>query len=425
MDSVDALVDHLFRREAGRMVSALVRLYGPRNLSRAEDVVQDVLCRALEVWKFRGVPDNPSAWLMKCAKNRVVDLIRRDQTARSFASMFADEAQQAAEQPSDAAAEAFLDSELIKDDQLRMMFSCCDPRISEESQVALVLNILCGFSIDEIAAAYFASSDAIEKRVIRGKKVLAGSTHLFELRKEEVEDRLPAVLRALYLLFNEGYHGANPELAVRSELCREAIYLLMLLLEHRLGNTPATYGLGALMLLLAARVPARINSRGNLISLEHQDRAQWDVALLSKGHEFLERSAQGSSVSEYHIEAAIAAIHGTASDTLNTDWGAVVSLYDSLLSLRPSAIVALNRAIAVGQHRGPAPALEAIRGIANKEQLAEYPFYWAALAEFELRLCRASIAQQHFVKACALARNPAEKDFFNRRLQESRARKES
>src|SRR5215475_15056356 len=203
------LGDHLFRQEAGRMVAALTRIFGVHNLALAEDVVQDAFCRALEVWKFRGVPENPSAWLMATARNRAIDVLRRERTARTFAPELGRLLE--SEWTLVPLVDELLSAPAINDDLLRMMFSCCHPRLSEEAQVALVLHILCGFGVNEIANAFLSSQAAIEKRISRGKKVLARSKRLFDISGiEDFSARLPAVQRALYLLFNEGYHGASP-----------------------------------------------------------------------------------------------------------------------------------------------------------------------------------------------------------------------
>ena len=245
--------DHLFRREAGRMVATLTRIFGVHNLALAEDVVQDAFCRALEVWKFRGVPENPSAWLMATAKNRALDVLRRERTARTFAPELGRLLD--SEWTLAPTVVELFGSHAIKDDQLRMMFSCCHPRLPEEAQVALVLHYLCGFTVNEVANAFVSSHAAIEKRISRAKKVLAGSRKLFDVANaNDFSARLPAVQRALYLLFNEGYHGASTESAVRADLCREAMRLAALLLEHPLGARPATYALAALMCLHAARL---------------------------------------------------------------------------------------------------------------------------------------------------------------------------
>ena len=407
--------DHLFRREAGRIVATLTRIFGVQNLALAEDVVQDAFCRALEVWKLRGIPENPSAWLMATAKNRALDVLRRERTARTFAP----ELRRLVESEwtlAPAVEELFL-PHAIKDDLLRMMFSCCQPELPEEAQVALVLHILCGFTVSEVAGAFVSSHAAIEKRISRAKKVLAGSQRLFDVSDPgDFAERLPVVHRALYLLFNEGYHGASPESAVRAELCQEAMRLAALLLDHPPAATPATHALCALMCLHAARLPARVDASGELRSLFEQDRSRWDAHLVAEGERLLERSAAGPELTEYHVEAAIAWVHTTAHGAEDTDWAVIVSLYDQLMAIRPSPVIALNRAIAVAQRDGPQRGLDEIRAIARSDRLARYPFYHAALGEFEFRNGRQELAREHFVAALALARNPMERQFFEHRI---------
>ena len=407
--------DTLFRRDAGRMVAALTRIFGIHNLALAEDVVQDAFCRALEVWKIRGVPESPSAWLMKTAKNRALDALRRERTARTFAPELGRLLE--SEWTLVPTVEELLGPTAIKDDQLRMMFSCCHPRLAEQAQVALVLHLLCGFSVGEIASAFLSNHSAVEKRITRAKKVLAGSKRLFELTDRDFSRRLSAVQRALYLLFNEGYHGASPESAVRVELCREAMRLALFLVEHPQASTPSTRALYALMCLDAARLPGRVDASGNLSSLFDQDRSRWDATLISQGQKFLERSATGSELSEYHIEAAIAWIHASAPRVEDTNWENIVALYDQLMVIRPSPVVALNRAIAVAQYAGPERGLEEIHSIQNKDRLARYPFYAATLGELEHRRENYEIAHAHFQAALALARNPMERRFLEQRLE--------
>jgi RNA polymerase sigma factor (sigma-70 family) len=406
--------EHLFRREAGRMVAALTRIFGVHNLALAEDVVQDAFCRALEVWRLRGVPENPSAWLMATAKNRAIDVLRRERTARTFAPELGRLLE--SEWTLVPTVAEFFAAHSIKDDQLRMMFSCCHPRLPEPAQVMLVLNLSCGFSSPEIAGAFLSGQAAIEKRITRAKKVLAGSKKLFDLADRDFGARLSAVQRALYLLFNEGYHGAGSESAVRAELCREAMRLADLLLEHRMTSTPATHALAALMYLHAARLPARVGTSGDLTSLFDQDRSRWDADLIAKGQALLDRSATGAEVSEYHIEAAIAWVHASARRAEDTNWERIVTLYDTLMTIRPSPVVALNRAIAVAQAEGPERGLEEIRNIADRERLTAYPFYAAALGELELRSGRPDKAREHLKTAVALARNPMERRYLEQRV---------
>ena len=409
-------LDHLFRHESGRLVAALTRVFGFHNLALAEDVVQEALCRALEVWKHHGVPDNPSAWLLTTAKNQAVDVLRRERTARTFAPEITRLLE--SEWTFRPTIEAAFGPHAIQDDELRMMFSCVDPRLSQEAQVGLMLHILCGFSVNEVANAFLCSAAAAEKRITRAKKVLATSTTLFELTStEDFRFRLSAVHRALYLLFNEGYHGANPKAAVRVELCREAMRLTTLLREHPLAATPPTLALLALMCLHGARMPSRLDESGSLSLLADQDRSQWNTGLIAQGQQLLEDSAGGDDVSEYHVEAAIAWCHSSAPTAQATNWQQVIALYDMLMLLRPSPVIALNRALAIAQHAGAEAGLTAIQAITGKERLSTYPFYPMALGELQLQCGRREVAYQHFTAALQLARNPTEQRFMESRIQ--------
>jgi predicted RNA polymerase sigma factor len=402
------------------MVAALTRVFGVHNLALAEDVVQDALCRALEVWKLRGVPDNPAAWLMATAKNRALDLVRRERTARTFAPELG--WLLSSEWTTAPVVAGLFGPDEIADDQLRLMFSCCHPRLAEEVQVALILNILCGFGVAEIAGAFLSTKAAIEKRLTRGKKVLAGSKNLFDLTNAgDFSARLAAVQRALYLLFNEGYHGAGETSTVRVELCEEAMRLTAMLLRHSRAGTPASQALAALMCLNAARLPGRIDSTGDLLPLAQQDRSLWDHQLIADGQRLLADSAVENEVSEYHLEAAIAGVHAEAKRAEETRWDLIVMLYDQLLGVRPSPVVALGRAVAIAEHEGPERGLEEIRAMADGDRLAKYPFYPAALGELELRCGRRERAADYFRAALALARSPMERRFFEQRLRTSLA----
>ena len=397
------------------MVAVLTRIFGFHNLALAEDVVQDAFCRATEVWPYRGVPENPSAWLMAAARNRALDVLRRERTARTHEPELSRLLQ--SEWTLAPVVKDMFTEDAINDEQLRMMFCCCHPRLPEDAQVMLVLHILCGFGVHEVASAFVTSYAAVEKRIPRAKKVLAGSKRLFDTGSSAgFSARLPAVQRALYLLFNEGYHGASAESAIRIELCDEAMRLAALLLKHPLGATSATCALSALMCLNKARLTARVDASGKLNSLFDQDRSLWDQSLVAEGLQLLELSAKGSELTEYHIEAAIAAVHATAPSIQETDWDKIVSLYDALMGIRPSPIVALNRAIAIGQRDGAERGLAELRTITDSERLVTYPFYHAAFGEFELQSDRAASACEHFSTALKLSRNPMERQFFERRL---------
>ena len=394
-------------------MATLTRVLGVQHLALVEDAVQETLAAAVEVWAFRGLPENASAWMTTVARNRAISLLRRERTARRFAPEIGHLTD---EEVSGPEPQGRLPAALA-DDELRMMFSCSHPDISEDAQVALVLSLLCGFSAHEVAGAFLVSRAAMEKRLSRAKKVLSASTTLFDLGARDFEARLAAVLRALYLLFNEGYHGACPDTVVRLDLCREAMRLAALLVEHTPAATPSTHALAALMCLHAARLPARVDEAGDLTNLTRQDRSRWDTGLIARGLELLEVSARGEVVSEYHLEAAIAAVHALAPSAERTPWEEIVRLYDGLLRIRPSPVIALNRAVALAEHAGPERGLEALQAIAGAERLSGYPFYPAALGELELRLGRAAEARKHLRAALRLARNPAERRFLERRIE--------
>lgn len=407
--------EHLFRHEFGRLVTALTRIFGLQNVALAEDVVQDTFCRALEVWKLRGVPENPSAWLMASAKNRAIDLIRRERTARKLLPQL--EGALESEWTLVPTVNNAFDVETIADDELRMIFSCCHPELSESTQIALTLSVFSGFTANEIAAALLSKRAAIEKRIERGKKTLAASQRLFDLTDEELPERLSAVQRVIYLTFNEGYHGASPKAAIRTELCLEAMRLGALLLERDVVATPSSYALCALMSFHAARLRARIDGSGELVSLFDQDRSLWNKESIARGVRLLERAATGSDASEYHLEAAIAAVHCSAPNAQATDWKQIVWLYDLLMQLAPSPVVALNRAIAISYRDGPETGIAAIRAIAENERLAAYPFYSAALGELEMRNGNLEEAKRQFDAALALARNATERRFLAAKSQ--------
>jgi len=408
------LVEYLFRHESGRMLAALVRIFGLHNLDLAEDVVQEALLRALETWRFGRIPENPAAWLMATARNRALDAVRRERSARRFAPdlSYQLDSEWTLVQTVDG---LFVDSE-IHGDQLRMMFSCCHPRLAPEAQVALILKVLCGFGTGEIARAFLIESSAMDKRILRGKEALRESGTLYEIRSDAaIRERIDAVLAALYLLFNEGYHGSHPDLPVREALCSEAMRLLAMLLEHRAAALPRAVALLALMCFHAARLRARVDDAGRLVLLEAQDRARWDADLIRRAVLLLERAAEGDEVSEFHLEAAIAAKHCLAGRYEETDWRGILALYDLLLAVKPTPIVALNRAIALAQADGPEAALVALRAI-PEEGLAGYPFFAAALGEMNRRAGRPKEAAEHYKRAIVEARSEAEAKVFEQRL---------
>jgi len=398
------------------MVSYLTKIFGLNNLALAEDVVQDTLCRAMETWKFRGLPDNPSAWLMRAARNRAIDVIRREQRFRNFTPdlTYFVKLQESLLSPD----EKLTFENEVNDDQLRMMFACCSPAISADVQVTLILKTLCGFGVEEIASALLVSTDSIEKRLSRAKKVFQASGALEEVESiPELQSRLQAIYDSIYLLFNEGYNGSQSEMMVREDLCYEALRLALLLCDHPAGKSAKTYALVALMSFHAARLKGRMDAEGCLILLEAQDRSLWNQELIGRGFEYLDLSAQDGEISEYHIEAGIASIHCMAETYDQTNWREILKLYDLLFKVKPTPIVALNRAIAVGQAFGPEKGLIALNSIEDLEKLKDYPFYPAALGEFHRLAGRSKEAAEYFNEARQLARNSSEVKFLERKLK--------
>jgi RNA polymerase sigma-70 factor (ECF subfamily) len=299
-----------------------------------------------------------------------------------------------------------------------MLFVCCHPVIPADAQVALALRVLGGFSVGEIARALLSSEAAVAKRLTRAKQKIRDAKIPFEIPDgEQLTGRLDSVLQSLYLLFNEGYKASSGEKLVREEICREAIRLTSLLVEHTTGNVPKTHALLALMLIHTARFPARQDGEGNLLLLKEQDRKLWNQALMARGMYHFAKSAAGEEISEYHLEAGIAACHCGAKDNASTDWRRILQLYDQLIEFDDSPVVALNRAVAVAEVHGPQAGIEAVNASGNLTSLESYYLLYAVLGEFESRLRHAHAAAAHFRKSLQLAEIKSEQVFLAKRLQ--------
>src|SRR2546427_7021582 len=295
---VPQVVEHLFRHEAGKMVATLTRIFGIEHLALAEDVVQEALARALQTWPFYGVPKNPAAWIMRASRNLALDVVRRQRVFRDKET----EIIRLMERPSSPPEAVIFPEEEIADDRLRMIFVCCHPLIPAEAQVALALKALGGFSVTEISRAFLTTEAAIAKRLTRAKQKIRESRIRFEIPAgEELALRLDGVLQSLYLIFNEGYKASSGDKLVREEVCDEAIRLTDLLAKHPAGNQPKTHALLAVMLLNAARFPARLDSESNILRLEDQDRTRWNQPMLARGMFHLAQSATGDQITEYHL----------------------------------------------------------------------------------------------------------------------------
>ncbi|MCW1914564.1 sigma-70 family RNA polymerase sigma factor [Luteolibacter sp. GHJ8] len=408
---VPKLTEHLFRHEAAKLVSTLTGIFGIHRLQLAEDVVQEAMIRALQTWPYYGVPANPAAWLMQTAKNRALDLIRRE---KLFNEKQLEIAASLEALPDEGDTPRFDDE--IRDDRLRLIFACCHPAISLEDQTVLALKTLCAFSVTEIATAFLSSEGAIAKRLTRAKQRIQDQRIPFEIPSgAELESRLDGVLQVLYLLFNEGYKASSGELIVKEDLCREAIRLGGLLAAHPAADHPRTHALLALMLLDAARIPARQDRDGNILRLMDQDRESWDRTLIAAGLWHLSQSSRGEELSEYHLQAGIAACHCTAADYRATDWARILKHYDRWQEVSDSPVVALNRAVAVANVHGAEAGMKALREIAKPEQLETYYLFHAVVGDFEERMERRQEAAASFSKAIELTGVAAEKTFLDER----------
>ncbi|HEU5312793.1 MAG TPA: sigma-70 family RNA polymerase sigma factor [Candidatus Udaeobacter sp.] len=413
-DGVSQLVEHLFRYEGAKMVATLTRIFGIEHLNLAEDVVQEALARALQTWPFYGVPKNPSAWIMRASRNLALDVVRRRKIFQTKQA----EIIRLMDRDNAAPDEAIFSEDEIRDDRLRLMFVCCHPAIPAEAQVALSLKTLCGFSVAEIGHAFLTTEAAIAKRLTRAKQKIRQARIPFEIPvARELTQRLDNVLQSLYLLFNEGYKASSGEHLVRAEVCEEAIRLAELLAEHPTGNQPKTHALLALMLLNAARNPTRLDSEGNLLRLQEQDRTRWDKSMIARGMFHFAESAAGNELSEYHLQAGIAACHCAARDYESTDWQKILSLYDRLVEFDQSPVVALNRAVAIANIRGPKAGLQAVRGIRDLNKLSSYYLLYAVLGEFEMQSGNLQVAAEQFRKSFELAETKSERAFLLKRLQ--------
>jgi RNA polymerase sigma factor (sigma-70 family) len=418
---ISRLTEHLFRVEAGKLVSVLTGVFGIDHLQLAEDVVQEALVRAFRTWPYYGIPDNPAAWITQTAKNLAYDLLRREKRFREKQTEIVVSVEQWS---SDSAVNdsPLFDTE-IKDDRLRLIFTCCHPLIPQEAQTALALRTLCGFSAAEIAKAFLTTEAAIAKRLTRTRQKIRELRIPFEIPSgEEFSIRLNGVLQTLYLLFNEGYKASSGENLIREDLCYEAIRLGTLLADHPLANLPRTHALVALMLLNAARLPARVDEEGNILRLKEQERSKWSRPMIERGILHLGHAAAGDELSEYHIQAAIAACHCMAENYQSTDWLKILSLYDQWTKINKSPVIALNRAVAIAKVNGPSAGIEAVEAIQNRGELDSYYLLYAVRGEFEAQLRHFEAAAGYFRKALHLTEVKSEQKFLSKKVRALRSR---
>jgi RNA polymerase sigma factor (sigma-70 family) len=400
----------LFRQESGRLVAYLTRFFGVRHLDLAEDVAQETLVAALQAWTH-GLPPDPAAWLFRVAKNRARDLLRRRQVRRGNGEVELD-SEELSVVPADR------DSD---EDLLSIMFCCCHPRLTDDTQTMLILRLVCGFGTGEVALAFFSDPSAVEKRLVRAKKVVADEGRLFDgTSVAEMRERRAAVMQAIYLMFDAGYHSAVAPEVVRLDVAAEAIRLAELLAASRWTAGPDAHALAALTCLHGARLPARLSANA-LRPLEDQDRASWDASLIARGMSHLAASANGTELTALHLEAGIAAQHAVASSVETTDWAEIARLYDLLYARKPTPVVALSRAIARSRVLGPRQGIVEVLAIEGGERLNAYPFYWATLGDLAIRDGDRLQAHKWLSRGLSSARTEREREVFLRRLNDCAA----
>ena len=418
-DDIHTTVDHLFRHRAGQMVASLTRIFGLGQIDLVEEAVQEAMVRALKSWPFRGTPANSTAWLIQVAKNHLLDRLRRqslwqskeDHVQRSIVALH-----------ESAAGDEPAFAREVRDDQLRLVFTCCHPAIPPDQQIALTLKTVGGFSTAEIARAFLAKEATVAQRLVRAKRRLR--LEGVELRMpppDELARRLDPVLEVVYLMFNEGYSAHEGEDLVRTDLCHEAIRLAGILASHPVTGGPRVHALAALLCFQAARLATRVDADGDLLLLAEQDRSRWDPALLRRGVRFFERSASGDQLTAYHLQAEIAACHALAPSFEATDWRRILAAYDALIEVTPSPVVALNRAIALSHVAGPETGLEALVAVAAAPAMGRYYPLFATRGELLRRAGREREARACYRQALALTRSAPVQRFLQRRIDGRRA----
>jgi RNA polymerase sigma factor (sigma-70 family) len=411
---ISILVDHFFRHESGKMVAVLTKIFGSQNLDLAEDVVQDSLVEALEHWPYHAIPDNPSAWLFRVAKNKALNIIHREKYKQQYSKEAAYLLKSGEwSEPADLFFE-----QKIQDDQLRMMFTCCHPSISADSQVSLTLKTLCGFGIPEIAHAFLTTETNISKRLVRARQTIRDENIPFEVPQgQDLVMRVQTVLETIYLIFNEAYSASRGNDIIRFDLCQEAIRLAQMLEnEKTIKQKGNIYALLSLMFLNASRFRARQDQEGNLLTMAEQNRLLWDRKLQASGFEYLQKATENPGTSTYFILAAISANYCLAPDYDSTNWKNILFLYDSLIELDHSPVVLLNRAIVLSKIAGAEKGLHELELLKNEPQIKSYHLFYSTQAEFFIELGQHKMAIRSLQEAVDLAPLESIRDLLKKKI---------
>ena len=412
---VSGSVEHLFRHESGRIVSYLTRLLGPEHMDLAEEVVQDSLLKALQSWSYSGIPSNPAGWLLQVARNSALDAIRHRKVATDKEPALVAELTSPSRTPR---SDDVTPDPNLRDAELGMIFMCCHPALSAEASIALSLKAIGGFSVREIARAFLADEATIAQRLVRAKRQIRDKGLSLDLPSGfDLRKRLDSVLDVVYLMFNEGYDAHQGEELIRQDLCLEALRLAQLVAASSM-SVPRVHALVALIALQTARLPARTDGGGDLVLLDQQDRSRWDKRLISLGFYHFDRSVAGKEISPLHVEAAIAATHIRSASGEETDWPLVLSLYDQLLQLKPSPVVALNRGVAVARVHGAEAALAELGRLEGEPALKNYYLLPAVRGQLLAELGRREPAIAAYRQAVALSYNAPERRFLQRKVDE-------
>jgi RNA polymerase sigma-70 factor (ECF subfamily) len=407
--NIAKLTDQLFRHEAGKMVAVLTKIFGTENLQLSEDTVQETFIAAIRVWSLKGIPDNPSAWLFRAAKNKAIDILRKNKFSTQIDFSDPERTLLQSEYTLATVIEKLWQEEEIADDVLRMMYACCHPDIAEESQVSLMLKTLCGFSTTEIARAFVTSEDTVSKRLYRTRE-------FFRARKikpafpqpAQLKTTTNAVLKTIYLLFNEGYNSTHTEELIRKDLITQAMYLCGLLCSSPHTQLPGVFAAMALMCFHAARINSRIDANGEIILLSHQDRSKWDAALIAQGNNYMNKAAFGNDISSYHIEAAIAYEHCIAPAFEQTNWQHILSYYDMLAAINPSSVVLLNRLTVIFKVYGAEKTLAQIESSSCRKEWEKNYLYHSLMGDI-YAVSNKTTAKEFYATAAKLTKSEAEK----------------